>query len=68
MKAKNLQFYTVNIPETLNVVLFPVNEQAFYACKLVKREFITQEELFIFQKLGLQIEIVPKTPQGQPCD
>lgn len=40
-----------------NKVGFPANEAAKYACSLVKRDYLTQEEMVIFQKLGFTIEV-----------
>ncbi len=62
---KTLKFQVVPINGMINVILYPMNEDAYLACLLVKREYITQDELFIFQKFGLQIELENKSiPQG----
>lgn len=61
---KTLKFRILELNGMINVALLPVNEEAIYACKLVKREYITQEEALIFQKLGLQIEI-EQAPLGE---
>lgn len=57
---KTLKFQVVPINGMINVILYPLNEEAYLACLLLKREYITQEELLIFQKLGLQIELENK--------
>lgn len=39
-----------------NIVAYPLNESARLACMLVKRNYLTQNELVIFQKLGFTLK------------
>jgi hypothetical protein len=55
---KNMKFTSERIEGSMKVVAYPVNESAYYACKLVNRDFLTQEEAKIFQKLGFTIEVI----------
>lgn len=42
--------------DLLNKAGFPANSFAKYACLLVKRAYLLDEELFILQKMGFTIE------------
>lgn len=41
---------------------FPRNLLALRFCQLVKREYLTQEEIYIIQKIGMVVEIEKENP------
>lgn len=55
---KTLKFELVMLPNSIVAVGIPHNQLANYACMLVKRQYLTQNELYILQKMGFAIEVI----------
>ncbi len=54
--TKTIVVRVERIVGTINYIAYPKNENARYACMLSKKEFLSQEDLAILERMGFNIE------------